>query len=124
MEKCSKAGTCREACRILAEQEEGAEPGQLLHDFTRPQELTLCRHLGFYSFLNSEQFFLFNMYLYNRYRCRSQGYFSPVLWIPIRIGSRFGLDPDSIVSLDPDSQSGSRSRRAKITYKNRKNFIF
>ncbi len=32
-------------------------------------------------------------------------------------------DPDSIGSLDPDldSQSGSRSRRVKITHKNRKN---
>jgi len=45
MEKL-KGSTCREACRILGEEQEGAEPGQLLQDFTRPQELTLCRRLG------------------------------------------------------------------------------
>jgi hypothetical protein len=30
------------------------------------------------------------------------------------------VDPDSVGSLDPDSQSRSGSRRAKITHKNRK----
>jgi hypothetical protein len=33
-------------------------------------------------------------------------------------GSGSGLDPDSIRSMDPDSESGSGSRRAKITNKN------
>jgi hypothetical protein len=32
----------------------------------------------------------------------------------------FGLDPDSIRSVDPDSKSGSGFRRAKMTHKNRK----
>jgi hypothetical protein len=40
--------------------------------------------------------------------------------------SRSGLDPDSIGSVDPDlepnSESGSRSRRAKMTHKSRKIF--
>jgi hypothetical protein len=38
-------------------------------------------------------------------------------------GSRSGLDPDSIRSVDPDpySESGSGSRRAKMTHKSRKN---
>jgi hypothetical protein len=38
-----------------------------------------------------------------------------------------GLDPDSIRLVDPDSQSGSGSWRAKMTHKNRKkliNFMF
>jgi len=37
-----------------------------------------------------------------------------------------GLDPDSIGSLDPDpySESGSGSRRAKMTHKSRKNKKF
>jgi hypothetical protein len=39
-------------------------------------------------------------------------------------GFGFGLDPDSIRSVDSDpdpySESGSGSRRAKITHKNRK----
>ncbi len=48
---------------------------------------------------------------------------------PIWIGSRSGLDPESIRSVDPDpdSESASGSRRAKMTHKNRKkfrNFIF
>ncbi len=53
-----------------------------------------------------------------------------VFQIRIRIGYGFnqvsrsgsGLDPDSIRSVDPDSESESRSgsRRAKMTYKNRK----
>ncbi len=34
-------------------------------------------------------------------------------------GSGFGLDPDSIRSVDPDLESGSGSRRAKMTQKNR-----
>jgi hypothetical protein len=34
-----------------------------------------------------------------------------------------GLDPDSMGSPDPASQSGSGSRRAKITHKNRKKII-
>jgi hypothetical protein len=37
------------------------------------------------------------------------------------------LDPDSIGSVDPDSESGSGSRRAKMTHKSRKkykNFMF
>ncbi len=36
-------------------------------------------------------------------------------------------DPDSIGSVDPDSDSGSGSRRAKMTHKSRKkikNFMF
>jgi hypothetical protein len=46
-----------------------------------------------------------------------------------RIGSVFGLDPDSMGSLDPDldSQSGSVSKRDKMAQKNRKqliNFLF
>ncbi len=48
-----------------------------------------------------------------------------VLWIRIRIGA--WLDPDSMGSLDPDSQSGSGTWRAKNSQKNRKwwiNFIF
>jgi hypothetical protein len=32
-------------------------------------------------------------------------------------------DPNSVGSLDPDSQSGSESKRTKITEKNRKKFI-
>jgi hypothetical protein len=42
-------------------------------------------------------------------------------------GSGFGLDPDSIRPVDPDSESGSGSRRAKNYAKNRKklrNFMF
>jgi hypothetical protein len=35
-------------------------------------------------------------------------------------GCGSGLDPDSIGSLDPDSESGSGSRRAKMTHKNSK----
>jgi hypothetical protein len=37
-------------------------------------------------------------------------------------GSGFGLDPDSIRSVDPylDPESGSGSRRAKMTHKSRK----
>jgi hypothetical protein len=31
-----------------------------------------------------------------------------------------GLDPHSIGSVDPDSESGSGSRRAKMTHKSRK----
>ncbi len=40
-------------------------------------------------------------------------------------GSRSGLDPDSIRSVDPDpySESGSGSRRAKMTHKSRKKEI-
>ncbi len=34
-----------------------------------------------------------------------------------------GLDPDSIGSLDPDSESGSGYRRAKMTHKSRKFFF-
>jgi hypothetical protein len=34
-------------------------------------------------------------------------------------GSGSGLDPDSIVSVDPDSEPGSGSRRAKMTHKSR-----
>ncbi len=37
-------------------------------------------------------------------------------WIRIRSG----LDPDSIKSLNPDLDSESRSRRAKMNHKNRK----
>ncbi len=36
------------------------------------------------------------------------------------LGSGSGLDPDSIRSVDPDSESGSRFRRAKMTHRNRK----
>jgi hypothetical protein len=38
--------------------------------------------------------------------------------------SEFGLDPDSIRFVDPypDPESGSGSRRTKITHKNRKIF--
>jgi hypothetical protein len=32
------------------------------------------------------------------------------------------MDPDSIGSVDPDSESGSGSRRAKMTHKIRKKF--
>ncbi len=42
-------------------------------------------------------------------------------------GSGSGLDPDSIGSVAPDSESGSGSRRAKMTHKSRKklkNFMF
>jgi hypothetical protein len=35
-------------------------------------------------------------------------------------GCGSGLDPDSIGSVDPDSESGSGSRRAKMTHKRRK----
>jgi hypothetical protein len=35
-------------------------------------------------------------------------------------GCGSGLDPDSIGSVDPDPESGSRSRRAKMTHKSRK----
>jgi hypothetical protein len=38
-------------------------------------------------------------------------------------GSVSGLDPDSIGSVDPDSESGSGPRRAKMTHKSR-NFFF
>jgi hypothetical protein len=38
-------------------------------------------------------------------------------------GSGSGLDPDSIGSVDPDSESGSGSRRAKMTRKSRKKFL-
>jgi hypothetical protein len=38
----------------------------------------------------------------------------------ITAGCGKGLDPDSIGSVDPDSESGSRSRRAKMTHKSRK----
>jgi hypothetical protein len=41
----------------------------------------------------------------------------PVFRIQIRIG---GLYPDSIRSVDLDPESGSGSRREKITHKNRK----
>jgi hypothetical protein len=34
-------------------------------------------------------------------------------------GSGFGLNPDSIRSVDPDPYSESGSRRAKITHKNK-----
>jgi hypothetical protein len=37
-------------------------------------------------------------------------------------GSGSGLDPDSFRSVDPDSESGSRSRRSKMTHKSRKIF--
>jgi hypothetical protein len=37
-------------------------------------------------------------------------------------GSRSGLDPDSIGSVNPDSESGSGSRRTKMTHKSRKKF--
>jgi hypothetical protein len=33
-----------------------------------------------------------------------------------------GLDPDSIGSVDPDSESGSGSRRGEMAHKSRKNF--
>ncbi len=36
------------------------------------------------------------------------------------LGSGFGLDPDLIRSVDPDSESGSGSRRVKMTHKIRK----
>ncbi len=40
-------------------------------------------------------------------------------------GSGSQLDPDSIESVDPDSESGSEFRRAKVTHKSRrKNFMF
>jgi hypothetical protein len=42
-------------------------------------------------------------------------------------GCGSGSDPDSMGSLNPDSQSGSESRRAKVAHKNREkliNFIF
>jgi hypothetical protein len=39
---------------------------------------------------------------------------------PDSIGS---VDPDSIRSVDPDSESGSGSRRAKMTHKSRKKFV-
>jgi hypothetical protein len=42
-------------------------------------------------------------------------------------GSGSGLDPESIRSVDPDLESGSGSRRAKMTHKNikkLKNFMF
>ncbi len=44
-------------------------------------------------------------------------------WIRIRIGS--GLDLDSIGPVDPDpnSESGSESRRAKMTHKRRNFFV-
>jgi hypothetical protein len=32
-------------------------------------------------------------------------------------------DPDSIGSVDPDSESGSGSRRAKMTHKSRQKFV-
>ncbi len=38
-------------------------------------------------------------------------------------GFESGLDPNSIGSLDPDTQSGSGSRRAKMTQKNKKQLI-
>jgi hypothetical protein len=47
-----------------------------------------------------------------------EGFFSG---LRIRIGS--GLDPDSIGSAEPDSESGSGSRRPKMTHKSR-NFKF
>ncbi len=37
-------------------------------------------------------------------------------------GSGYGLDPDSIRPVDPDSESGSGSRGAKIAHKSRKNY--
>jgi hypothetical protein len=38
-------------------------------------------------------------------------------------GSGSGLDPDSIGSVDPDPDSESGSRRAKITHKSRKKIV-
>jgi hypothetical protein len=38
-------------------------------------------------------------------------------------GSGSGLDPDSIGPVDPESESGSGSRRAKMTHKSRKKFV-
>ncbi len=127
--KVSKAGTCREACRILAEQQEGAEPGQLLHDFTRPQELTLCRHLGCYSFLNSCHFFFYNIYKIDIVNVNDTariplGYFFPVLWIRIRIRIGYGFNgvPGSRFTIQIQVQEGKndpQNRGKKLI-----NFIF
>ncbi len=38
-------------------------------------------------------------------------------------GSGSGLDPYSIGPVDPDPESGSGSRRAKMTHKSRKKFV-
>jgi hypothetical protein len=50
--------------------------------------------------------------------------FVPLLQAGLRIVSGSGLDPDSIGSVDPDSESGSvsGSRRAKMTHKSRNFF--
>jgi hypothetical protein len=124
--KVFKAGTCREACRILAEQQEGAEPGQLLQDFTRPQELKLCRHLGYYSFPNSRQFFLYNIYKIDTGTVNDAariplGYFFPVLWIRIRIGFGFNGVPGSRFTICIQIQGGKNDPQKQ---KKLINFIF
>jgi hypothetical protein len=117
--KVFKAGTCREACRILAEQQEGAEAGQLLHDFTRPQEITLCRHLGYYSFLNSAVSFSCTTFIHiidtvNDAARIPLGYFFPVLWIRIRIGPGFNGVPSQIQIHYPDPDPGGLKWPTKI----------
>jgi hypothetical protein len=41
----------------------------------------------------------------------------------LKQGCESGLDPDSLGSVDPDPDSGSGSRRAKMTHKSRKKFV-
>jgi hypothetical protein len=55
-----------------------------------------------------------------RYRRESERPTGQVVVVLCRVADP---DPESIGSVDPDSESGSGSRRAKITHKSRKKFI-
>ncbi len=89
---------------------------------------SLCRFLFIVSEINniSSRYCLLPVLLYVFLRARFWLFFKSRrneydLVLKISFLLRAGFRPDSIGPVDPDSESGSGSRRAKMTHKSRKN---